>query len=160
MVIRRFHMELVVAGMTCLAGAVTALGSLELGVGWGESGPEPGYFPFYIGVLLAFLGSYNGVHALLAKRGDQELFVERRHAIRLARFFGPMAAFVVLTIFLGLYVGAALYLFYTAWRQGNYRPHFAALLGVGFAVALFVVFELMFKVPLLKGPLEPLFGIY
>lgn len=160
MVIRRFHMELVVAGLICLAGAVTALGSLELGVGWSESGPEPGYFPFYIGMLLALLGLYNGAYALIAKRGDRENFVERRHVIRLARFVGPMVAFVVVTILFGLYVGAALYLLYTAWRQGNYRPHLAALLGVGFAAALFVVFEVLFKVPLLKGPLEPLLGIY
>jgi hypothetical protein len=160
MVIRRFHMELLTAGLTCLAGAVTAFGSLELGVGWSESGPQPGYFPFYIGVLLMVLGAYNGVHAAIAKRGDTELFVERRHAIRLVTFVGPMVAFVVITIFLGLYVGAALYLFYVAWRQGGYRPHFAALLGVGFSLALFVVFELIFQVPLLKGPLEPLLGIY
>ena len=160
MVIRRFHMELVVAGLICLAGAVTAYGSLELGVGWSESGPEPGYFPFYIGVLLALLGLYNGAHALVAKRDDRETFVERRHAIRLARFAGPMVAFVVVTIFLGLYVGAALYLFYVAWRQGAYRPRFAALLGAGFATALFVVFEVLFRVPLLKGPIEPLLGIY
>ncbi|MBS3651755.1 tripartite tricarboxylate transporter TctB family protein [Pseudaminobacter sp. 19-2017] len=160
MVIRRFHMELFVAGLTALAGAVTTFGSLELGVGWTESGPEPGYFPFYIGLLLAVLGLYNGAHAAIAKRGDAELFVEKRHAIRLARFGGPMAAFVVVTILLGLYVGTALYLFYVAWRQGGYRPLLSALIGVGFSLALFAVFELTFKVPLLKGPLEPLFGIY
>ena len=160
MVIRRFHMELVAAALICLVGAVAAFGSLELGVGWGDSGPEPGYFPFYVGVLLMLFSVWNGAYTLIAGRGDQRAFLERRHLIRLARFFAPMVAFVVVTIFMGLYVGAALYLLYIAWRQGGYRPHWAALMGIGFAVALFVIFEVTFKVPLLKGPIEPLLGIY
>ena len=134
--------------------------SLELGVRWGSSGPEPGYFPFYVGVLLILFGAYNGMHTLIVKRGDRQSFLERRHMIRLGTFFIPMVFFVVATILLGLYVGTALYLFYVAWRQGGYRPHFAVLLGVGFPIALYVVFETLFKVPLLKGPIEPLLGIY
>lgn len=158
--IRRFPMELVVAAGTALAGGLTAYGSLELGVGWGASGPEPGYFPFYVGILLMLVSGWNAAHALLARRTSDEAFLERRHLIRLARFFGPMVVFVIVAVFLGLYVGAALYLFYVAWRQGHYRPHWAVLLGMGFAVALFVIFEIVFKVPLLKGPIEPLLGIY
>jgi hypothetical protein len=160
MVIRRFHVELAAAGLICLVGAAAAFGSLELGVGWGDSGPEPGYFPFYVGVLLMLFSVWNGAYALVAGARDQRAFLERRHLIRLARFFAPMAAFVVVTIFMGLYVGAALYLFYVAWRQGGYRPHWAALMAAGFAVALFFIFEVMLKVPLLKGPIEPLLGVY
>ena len=160
MAVRRFHMELIVAALVCLVGAVTAFGSQELGIGWGDSGPEPGYFPFYVGVLLAVFGAYNGAHALIVHRTDPEFFVERRHLIRLARFFVPMVVFVIVAVWLGLYVGAALYLFYVAWRQGGYRPHYAALMGIGFSVALFVIFDVLFKVPLLKGPIEPLLGIY
>jgi hypothetical protein len=33
-------------------------------------------------------------------------------------------------------------------------------MAAGFAVALFVIFEVVFKVPLLKGPIEPLLGLY
>jgi len=160
MVIKRVHMEVAVGALVCLAGAVTAFGSLELGVSWRESGPEPGYFPFYIGLLLAVLGLYNGAHALVSGRSSGETFLERRHAIRLARFLGPMLAYVVVTLLLGLYVATALYLFFVAWRQGGYRPHVSALIGIGFSVALFIVFERLFRVPLLKGPIEPLLGLY
>jgi hypothetical protein len=71
-----------------------------------------------------------------------------------------MVAFVAVTLVLGLYVGAALYLFYVAWRQGKYNPLWAAALGISFAVFLFVVFDVLFKVPLLKGPLEAFLKIY
>lgn len=157
--IRRYPMELIVAGGTALAGAVTAFGSLELGVGW-DNGPEPGYFPFYIGLLLILASIGNAVLTIVKMRGSAEIFIEREQVMRLAGFFAPMVAFVAVTVFLGLYVGAILYLFFVAWRQGKYNPVISLLLGIGFAVALYVVFELVFKVPLHKGPLEHMLGIY
>ena len=51
MVIKRIHMEVMVACLAAIAGMVVAGGSLELGVGWGSSGPDAGYFPFYVGLL-------------------------------------------------------------------------------------------------------------
>lgn len=160
MVIKRIHMEILVACLTAIAGVVVAGGSLELGVGWTDSGPDAGYFPFYVGLLLAAAGFANAVWTVIVHRGEAEVFVEHEQAMRLLGFFLPMAAFVAVTLVLGLYVGAALYLFYVAWRQGKYNPLWAAALGIGFAVFLFVVFDVLFKVPLLKGPLEAFLKIY
>ena len=153
-------MELAMAGLTALAGFVVAIGSLELGIGWGDAGPESGYFPFYIGVLLILASLANAADALIFKRHDGEVFIEPAQAARLAKFFLPIIVFVVVTIFLGLYVGTALYLFYLAWRQGKYHPFLSLAIGIGFALFLYCVFELLFEVPLLKGPLEHAVGIY
>jgi hypothetical protein len=153
-------MELIVAGGTALAGAVTAYGSLELGVGWSDHGPEPGYFPFYVGLLLILASVGNAVLSVVRMRGSGEVFIEREQLLRIAGFVAPMVIFVVVTVFLGLYVGVTLYLFYSAWRQGKYNPVLSLGLGAGFAVALYVVFEILFKVPLHKGPLEQMLGIY
>lgn len=160
MVVKRIHMEVLVAGLTALAGVVVAGGSLELGVGWTGSGPEAGYFPFYVGLLLALAGTANAVWTMVIHRGESEVFIEFEQAKRLLTFFLPMAAFVIVTVVLGLYVGAALYLFYVAWRQGRYNPFWAAGLGIAFSVSLFVVFDILFRVPLLKGPLEAFLKIY
>ena len=160
MVIKRIHMEILVACLTAIAGVVVAGGSLELGVGWTDSGPDAGYFPFYVGLLLAAAGFANAVWTVIVHRGEAEVFLEQEQAMRLLGFFLPMVAFVAVTLVLGLYVGAALYLFYVAWRQGKYNPLWAAALGIGFAVFLFVVFDVLFKVPLLKGPLEAFLKIY
>jgi hypothetical protein len=46
------------------------------------------------------------------------------------------------------------------WLQGGYRPWLGALAGVGVAGFFYVVLELWFRVPLLKGPLENALGIY
>ena len=160
MQVKHFHAELALAALTGLAGAVTAYGSLELGASWTDHGPEPGYFPFFVGLLLLGASLWNGAKALRHRAAEAEPFLEREQSVRLVGFLLPMAAFVVVTVLLGLYVGSALYLFWVAWRQGGYRPHLAALLGIAFSFFLYIVFELAFQVPLLKGPLEPLLGIY
>ena len=39
-------------------GAIVLVGSLQVGIGWGAEGPRPGFFPFYIGLLI--IGSSAG----------------------------------------------------------------------------------------------------
>jgi hypothetical protein len=43
-------------------------------------------------------------------------------------------------------------------RHGGHRWWVTALVAVGLPVALFVMFEVWFKTPLPKGPLEALLG--
>ena len=71
-----------------------------------------------------------------------------------------MLAFVFLAHFLGLYVSLALYLFGAMVFQGGYRPLKAALISLASPLIFYAVFERWFQVPLLKGPLEALFGIH
>ena len=160
MVIKRIHMEVMVACLAAIAGMVVAGGSLELGVGWGSSGPDAGYFPFYVGLLLAIAGFANAIWTLVIHRGEGELFIEHEQAMRVLGFFLPMVAFVAITLVLGLYVGSALYLFYVAWRHGKHHPLWAAALGIGFSIFMFLIFDVVFKIPLLKGPLEAFLKIY
>ncbi|MGO7962290.1 tripartite tricarboxylate transporter TctB family protein [Rhizobium ruizarguesonis] len=160
--IKRLHMEIFTAASIAAVSVLAATGSLELGVTWGDSGPKPGYFPFYVGLIVIAASIGCAVQAILKARSDeqQETFLEPEQARRLLSFFIPMIVFVVVTIFLGLYVGSALYLFYVAWRQGKYKPQYAMLMGIAFSIALYLVFETAFQVPLHKGPLEDMLGIY
>ena len=72
----------------------------------------------------------------------------------------PLIAFVIISLWLGLYVGAVLYLFFTMVLQGGYRPLFALAVALGTAVVMRLVFPMWFKVPLLTGPLEAVLGLY
>jgi hypothetical protein len=70
----------------------------------------------------------------------------------------PAAAFVVLTQVVGLYVAAALYMGgYMRWI-GRHTWVAVALVGLGFPLVTFVVFEKWFLVPMPKGPLEAWLG--
>jgi hypothetical protein len=71
-----------------------------------------------------------------------------------------MVLFVVAALVVGLYVAAALYLTAVMRMQGGYRFVVSALTGVAAALFFYVVLELVFQVPLLKGPLEAALGLH
>lgn len=55
----RFTMEVATALFTGLLGSIVCYGSLEFGTGWGDAGPEPGYFPFYVGLIIILASAFN-----------------------------------------------------------------------------------------------------
>ena len=153
-------METGMAALTGLFGVATMVGASEYGIGWSPSGPEPGMFPFYIGliVLLASLG--NAWHAIRmpAEERPEAPFVTRQQLALLAGFALPMIAFVATSLWLGLYVGMALYLFGTLFFQQRYAAWKAGALALGFPIFFYFLIERTFQVPLLKGPLEAMLG--
>jgi hypothetical protein len=168
--IRRFHAEMATGVATAAIGLVAVVGAVELGHRWEESGPQSGYFPFYVGTILIAASLWNLGRAYVRHRealahsqatGEiEEPFLAREPLHRIGRFLAALLAFVVLTVSLGIYVGSTLYIAWSAWRQGGYRLTSAVGIGLLFAVSLYLVFEVAFRVPLLKGPIEPLLGIY
>ncbi|MFC3570258.1 tripartite tricarboxylate transporter TctB family protein [Paracoccus simplex] len=170
MTVRRFHAEIGTAIGTGALGVAAVIGAAELGHGWEESGPQSGYFPFYVGLILIGASLWNLVAAFIRHRSAQahaaaggaieEPFLDGERLRRLGRFLAAMLTFVVATLALGIYVGSAGYIAWNAWRQGGYRLPVALAIGIGFAAALYLIFEVAFLMPLLKGPIEPLLGIY
>jgi hypothetical protein len=156
----RFSMEIAVASFAALAGAIVCYGSLEFGTGWGDAGPEPGYFPFYIGVFIIAASCGVLIESAIEHRERKEVFLTVEQGRRILSFFLPMLAFVALSMVLGLYVALALYLFGVMTIQGGYRIGKALAICVGTIVIFYVVFEKWFQVPLLKGPIEALLNIH
>ncbi|WP_263771573.1 tripartite tricarboxylate transporter TctB family protein [Propionivibrio soli] len=156
----RFSMEVGVACFTGLLGAIVCYGSTEFGTGWGDAGPEPGYFPFYIGLFIMLASAGVLVQAFLTHRDRQEVFLTREQGHRILLFFLPMFAFVAASMVLGLYVSLALYLFGVMTIQGKYSAPKALSVCLGTIVVFYFVFEKWFQVPLLKGPLEAWLKIY
>jgi hypothetical protein len=157
--ISRFTAEIGTACVTAALGLLIINGSLEHGIGWGSAGPEPGAFPFYIGLLIAIASSAVIVQAVVQRHQLTERFVDRTQARRVTTFFIPIVLFVPAAMFLGLYVSTAIYLFVVMIWQGRYHPLIAFVVSVGVAVFFYLVLELGFKVPLLNGPLEGAFGL-
>ena len=160
MVLSRLTMEIAVALVTALAGAIVCYGSIEIGTGWGDAGPEPGYFPFYIGLFIIIASVAVLIETVIKQRRHQQIFLTREQGHRILTFFLPMFAFVAVSMVLGLYVSLALYLFGTMTIQGKYPISKALAVCLGTVVIFYFVFEKWFQVPLLKGPLEALLNIY
>ncbi len=59
-------------------------------------------------------------------------------------------------VFVGLYVASAIYIALFMVILGKYPPLKSVLVGVVVNAVFFLMFEVWFKVPLFKGPLDPL----
>jgi hypothetical protein len=157
--ISRFSAELVTAMITAVLGLITVFGAMEYGIGWSKSGPEPGTFPFYVGLLVTIASLGIVLQTLLRRASLNQAWLTAQQLRSVGLFVGPMVAFLIVSLWLGLYVGMALYIFGSMAFQGGYRLHTAALVGGGMAVFMYLVLEVAFKTPLLKGPLENALGL-
>jgi hypothetical protein len=146
--------EIGVAVLVFFFGAVVVLDSYRLGARWGEDGPQPGYFPLYVGLLICLAGAIVLVRAL----GDPSLatksFVSRESLKKILTVLVPTVVYVALIAYLGLYVASTLYIAYFMWRLGNYPWIKIVPVAVGVSVVFFLIFETWFQVPLPKGPVE------
>lgn len=157
--VTRFAAEIGTACATAAFGIVIVVGALEFGVGWGSAGPEPGAFPFYIGLLIAGASLATAIQSVAARRDLQVKILGAIEAKRVGSFIGPVVIFVAVAMALGLYVGTSLYLFAVMWLQGRYRVSIAAAVSVGVAIFFYLVLDVGFQVPLLKGPVEAAIGL-
>ena len=149
--------EVVTALVTLALGGAVIVGALEYGVGWTDAGPEPGTFPFYVGVLVAVASAGNLV---LARRRSGEPFLDAVQARRVAAFGVPLVLYVAASVVLGFYVASALYIGTVMRLQGHYRWPATLAVALGTAAFFFLVLEWWFKVPMLKGPLEAALGLH
>jgi putative tricarboxylic transport membrane protein len=152
-------MEIAVAAFILLCGAIVIFDSARLGAKWGEDGPEAGYFPFYIGLLLCIASVVNLLSALAAARRDASDFVQLRALKLVFSVLIPTAIYVGLISPLGLYLASTVFIaFFMRWL-GKYAWWIVAAVSIGNSVVFFVVFEVWFKIPLPKGPLEAALGL-
>ena len=154
----RRTIELWTAAAIALFGGIVSLESLTHDIGWSDTGPGPGYFPFRVGLLLIGAALVLVLQTLRMTTG--EVFVTRDEIRRSLRVFLPTAALVAGMFALGCYVPSSLYLTWMMRRHGGYGWVPSAACGVAVMAAFFVVFDVWFGVPLAKGPVEAAFGIY
>jgi hypothetical protein len=150
--------EIAVAALFLLLGAIVIYDSVRLGARWVEEGPQAGYFPFYIAVFVCVSSAINLALALL-KKGDDRAFVGVEQLKLVLAVLVPSILYVGLVGWLGIYAASAVFVaFFMRWL-GKYPWWKVAAVSVGNSVVFFLIFEMWFKVPLPKGPLEKLLGL-
>jgi hypothetical protein len=161
--VRRRTAEIATAVAVALTGAVVVAESLTHDIGWNETGPGSGYFPLRVGLLLmgaSLVHAWRTVRGTGPASGSAEAFVTREELDRSLSVFWPTAALVVAMFPLGCYLPSGVYLAWMMRRHGGHGWLLSTAYGAAVMVAFFLVFDLWFRVPLAKGPLEALFRIY
>jgi putative tricarboxylic transport membrane protein len=133
--------------------------SIRQGARWLEEGPQPGYFPFYLGVIIALASSVTLVRALLMPAARNKPFVQVGQLKLVLSVLVPSAVYVGLVGWIGIYASAVLFVALFMRWLGKYPWWKVGVVSVGHSVALFFIFEIWFLVPLPKGPLERLLGV-
>jgi hypothetical protein len=153
---RNNRVDAVVAVLLFVVGVVVVFEARRLGAEWTSDGPGAGYFPFYIGLILALCSLGILYQSLFAKSRDTDAFIDRLQFGRVMSVLVPAEGYVLLITFLGLYVASAIYIAGFMIVLGKYSPVKSVLVAVIVNTLFFLMFEVWFKVPLYKGTLDPL----
>ncbi|WP_280152370.1 tripartite tricarboxylate transporter TctB family protein [Piscinibacter sp. XHJ-5] len=148
--------EAAIALVLLVAGIVVIVESRRLGAGWTTDGPGSGYFPFYIGLIIAVSSAAILVQALFGKNRNRAVFIDTAQLKRVMSVLLPAAAYVLAVKLFGLYVASAVYIALFMIVLGKYSWLKSIAVALAVNGLLFFMFELWFKVPLYKGTLDPL----
>jgi len=149
-------MDIIVALLLFVAGAVVVFDSYRLGSSWGSDGPQSGYFPFRVGLLICVASLITLVQAVRARNLSYVMFVSLARLKLVLTVLIPALFYVLCVQYIGLYVASAIYIaLFMVWL-GKYSWLKSILVGVLVNVSFFLMFEVWFKVPLWKGDLDPL----
>ena len=104
-------MDIITALGFIAVGLVVMIGSIKLGASWGSDGPEAGYFPFYISLIILLSSSVTLYQAAIVDRKKEtESFVEKEPFKQVLAVLLPALVFI-------LGVSIALYLMFEYWFQ-------------------------------------------
>lgn len=139
-------------------GAVVMFDTQRLGASWSSDGPQSGYFPFYVALIMSLASLGILVQAILKRGKSSGTFATHEQLISVFKVLVPAVFFVVGIYFLGVYVAGALYIAFFMMWLGKYSLLRSVAMGIVISVLMFLTFEVWFLVPLPKGPIEALLG--
>src|SRR3977135_3912516 len=149
----------IVVSLLLLALAVTlSYDNWRTGIAWDSTGPQAGYFPFYLSVILGSASLYGLVTTYLARSEPSETFVTRAQLRRVMAVFVPTLLFCLAMQFLGLYVASFLLIAAFMRIVGKIALWKSLLTAFVFTAIMFVTFDIAFDVIMPKGPLEAALG--
>jgi len=152
-------MDIITSLLFMVVGLVVMTGSLKLGASWGSDGPEAGYFPFYISLIILLSSSITLYQsAIVNKNKKKESFVDKEAFKQVMAVLLPAIVFVLGVQLIGIYVSSVIYIAVFMIWLGKYPVWKAIAVSVGVSVSLYLMFEFWFQVPLPHGswinPLE------
>jgi len=156
--VRIITMDVIVAALIFALGALVIYDSNRLGSSWGADGPQAGYFPYYTGLLVCISGAVVFVQGLFKLKSDVKVFVRQDQFRQVLVILLPSAVYVLGIQLIGIYVPSAVFIGLFMRIFGKYSWLRSVLVGLAVSVLAFVLFEVWFKIPLPKGPLERLIG--
>jgi hypothetical protein len=141
-------------GLGLMAVGLLVLGdAIRLGFGWGMSGPEAGFFPFYMGlgiVICTFFIVLRGIR-ILKKDGAGKPLIKQGGLTQILWVLIPAAGMVLFTELVGLHLATVLYLAFYIGVVGKMHWGKVVLLSILVPLVVYIVFDRVFLIPLPEG---------
>jgi putative tricarboxylic transport membrane protein len=136
---------------------IVIAGSLQVGIGWGAEGPKAGFVPFYVGLLILGSSIVNCI-GVVTVPSDGRLFADWGQLAKVMSILVPTSIYVALIPWIGIYVASIILIAVFMRWLGRYDWSLVAAISLGVPLAIFLVFEKWFLLPLPKGPIEEYLG--
>lgn len=150
--------DLVVSALLFVLGVVLAVDNWRIGVSWASEGPQSGYFPFRLSLILVAASAWGFITTLRSGSGASESFVDKSSFVRVLQVLVPTIAFVAGIGTIGIYVSSALLIALFMIWMGRSNVLTSIATASVFSLVIFWMFEIQFKVLLPKGPVEAWLG--
>ena len=137
--------EFAVALFLGIVGLTAVYQGIDLGPGWSGGGPEPGFLPFSLGIIIAAASVVILLQARLRATGGT-IFEQKEEIIELVRVGLPMLVAIVLVETAGFYMMVVAYSAGFIIWYGRYRWYMVIPLAILFAYVLFQVLENFFRI--------------
>lgn len=117
----------------------------RLGAGWGDTGPQAGFFPFVLSALMLLGGLWAAIQAWVT--ADPRPYFEDPQEIKdLLKVGIPIVLAIAAVPWLGVYLMSGIYLFLFALWYGRHPWWLALGVGVAFPVLMFFALQVGFHI--------------
>jgi putative tricarboxylic transport membrane protein len=145
--------DIFVALLLMAVGLLVIWDAIRLGFGWGMSGPEAGFFPFYMGlgtVICTFFSARRGIR-MYRKEGAGKPLVLKEGLIQILWVLLPAVGMVLLTELIGLHLATVFYLAFYMGVVGKIHWAKVGLISILVPMAVYIIFDKVFLIPLPEG---------
>jgi len=145
--------DIFIALLLMSIGILVIVDSVRLGFKWGTSGPESGFFPFYlaVGQVICSLLVLINVIKKYKKEGVRKRLMPEGALKPILWVLIPATIMIAITEFVGLHAAAAIYLAFYMRAVGKIGWVTTILISLIVPISLYIAFDKLFLVPLPQG---------
>lgn len=129
--------------------------SARLGFGWEEaSGPQAGFVPFYLALLMLFASIFIFYLAWKSeKKDDDNFFVNKQGMMEAIKIAGTSLLFSIIIVYAGVYFAILIFSpIFVRWL-GKHNWPTVIMFTIGITLAIYFGMEVGLKIPLPRSPL-------
>lgn len=145
--------DIIVALLLMVVGLLVIGDAIRLGFQWGMSGPQAGFFPFYMGLGVVICTFFVALSAIrkYKKEGQGKRLINEGGLSQILWVLLPALGMVLLTELIGLHISVVIYLAFYMRVVGKTSWVHVVLVSILVPLCVYIVFDKLFLIPMPEG---------